>query len=320
MISLLLTTLACASAQSLPGTEQIVVDVDALANVFAPDLATPPDPGGFGGGVFPPEISLGSSGEERVIIFPQILGQVAPGVNPPFFLHGPDGNNLNSTDVFSWLGISGLTHGTQSMFLSGVFLEGTRNLTSTPVRLDFTNHDTTKAFAPEIGQAFMIGDGHLGTGSSDPADLQVFQVPPTATRLILGFVDGNAFHGFPGFYDDNRGEFQVTLRILSSNAGLFLLDYEQGLFGSYSGTIHTWNNSLSSSRVYLAHGRLGTHCFPFFPTCADIRSPRLVTSPAGAAEVVVLPHRFPVNGLFQLMQHNLLLNDLNKSNVIPGAW
>jgi hypothetical protein len=55
---------------------------------------------------------------------------------------------------------------------------------------------------PRIGQVFFIGDGLTGTGTGSA---QVFVVPPTATHLYLGFVDGCGDDVPPGCYSDNAG-------------------------------------------------------------------------------------------------------------------
>ena len=49
---------------------------------------------------------------------------------------------------------------------------------------------------------FYIGDGLTGSGNGQP---QIFVVPPSATRLFLGFVDTASDGGTPGGYGDNSG-------------------------------------------------------------------------------------------------------------------
>jgi len=69
-----------------------------------------------------------------------------------------------------------------------------------------------------LGQVFFIGDGLTGTDAVNvgSGSTQTFQVPTTATRLFLGFVDSfNNFSttggGSPGAYGDNTGALSVNI-------------------------------------------------------------------------------------------------------------
>jgi hypothetical protein len=75
--------------------------------------------------------------------------------------------------------------------LVGVFLDdGMPNNSPTPPGLDFSDGGLGRAFGqlcPGLKQPFFIGDGLTGHGAGAP---QQFVVPPGATRLFLGTVDG----------------------------------------------------------------------------------------------------------------------------------
>src|SRR5262249_40083407 len=123
--------------------------------------------------------------------------------------NGPDGGNeiTGGTDVLSFGGISGVRDAEHYSFLTGVFLDANEPTGDGPDRLDFSAAALTETFSelsPALGQTFFIGDGLTPGG-----DHQVFHVPTGATRLALGFADGFAFTGMPGFYDDNGGAFTL---------------------------------------------------------------------------------------------------------------
>jgi hypothetical protein len=63
--------------------------------------------------------------------------------------------------------------------------------------------------SPQIGQVFFIGDGRTGTGTGA---IQVFDVPPTATHLYLGYAD-SCDYATPGCYGDNEGSMTATFAI-----------------------------------------------------------------------------------------------------------
>lgn len=120
---------------------------------------------------------------------------------------GPDGanNRFPDTDITGTGGISGIRHTSASMFLVGVFLpDGPAN--ASDQQADVSNHDSTAVITPQLGILFAIGDGLTTTGV-----VQKFTVPAGATRLYLGFADAYAFHGTPGYYDDNTGSLTVTM-------------------------------------------------------------------------------------------------------------
>ena len=67
-----------------------------------------------------------------------------------------------------------------------------------------------KTLNPKVGQVFFIGDGLTGTGIGS---VQVFQVPPTATHLYLGYIDACNGGPAPSCYSDNAGSLLAVFRI-----------------------------------------------------------------------------------------------------------
>jgi RHS repeat-associated protein len=121
-----------------------------------------------------------------------------------------------TADLNSVGGISGYRGPIGS--LVGVFLSDQIPAAAASPGLDFSPAGLGTAFttlAPALGQVFFIGDGLAGTGTGP---VQTFVAPPGATRLFVGAIDGFSFRGTPGAYDDNNGQFQVT--ILQGAAGL----------------------------------------------------------------------------------------------------
>lgn len=323
MLSNLIPLLALAFPQYTTGTDDFTVTVDAKANIFASDLVSPPQPGGGGGGLFPTEITLPPIGKERVVVFPEVAGLIAAGDAQTFALHGPDGYLLAPSNVHSFSGVAGIKHDTNAMFLTGVFLESVRQTTNAPNRLDATLAETTDSFAPTIGQIFAIGDGRLGTGSLVPGAMQVFKVPPTATRLLLGFADAWDFVGPTGYYDDNRGQLNVSIRVASSDTGLFLLGYAPGAFGQTNGNIILWGADPIQSHLALVEGDYGRSLI--WGTWLDLSHPKIVSTarpdrvPWGdTRRILVMPRVFPRPRLLQLYQWDSNTRTLRLSNTLIG--
>ena len=172
--------------------------VPGQANVFGAGRDQPPAPGDGGTGVLPTSLQL-PDGTRRVVTFTGVSGRVTPidGGSPE---NGPEGDGIGGTDVSSFGGISGIVHRRNGMFLAGVFLTDDPPSGPAPPRLNFTRREDFVSLSPQVAQTFLIGDG---TGRS-------FNVPPTATRLFLGFADGYYYTGPPGWYGNNRGELTVT--------------------------------------------------------------------------------------------------------------
>ena len=113
------------------------------------------------------------------------------------------------------------------MFLTGVFVDDSAGFGTAPATLNYNSGPFTfdPIFAPELNQAFFIGDGLTGFGTGAT---QIFQAPEFADRLFLGFVDGNGFSGAPNFFNDNTGGLNFTGEISDVSAvplpaGLVLL-------------------------------------------------------------------------------------------------
>jgi len=191
------------------------VTVSGQANIFGAGHATPPDPGGYGGGVLPPVVPL-LQGADVAVYFGSVAGTVCYHVVG--CLSNPDGFDpalRNPTDITSYGGISGILHGETAMFLVGVFLSDEEPVGPAPPRLDFSAGALTDNFpelAPALDQTFFIGDGQAQGGP------QVFRPPPGATRLFLGFADAASFGNPtapPGYYGDNSGELIATVTVVT---------------------------------------------------------------------------------------------------------
>jgi hypothetical protein len=99
----------------------------------------------------------------------------------------------------------------------GVFLEDALPSTAPSPLLFYVSDNSHggvqtdfKALNPKIGQVFFIGDGLTGTGSGS---IQVFEVPPTATHLYLGYVDSCNDDTAPSCYSDNVGSLTAVFQI-----------------------------------------------------------------------------------------------------------
>jgi len=174
-------------------------------------------------GAHPPALYAFSAEAHRTMTF-SVAGMwtCANGSNPGY---GPDGENTGDacyprasiTDPIGPFSGYELTDFTGA--LAGIFLEDTLPV-SAPPALRFYISDSSqggiptdfKVLSPLIGQVFFIGDGLTGTGTGTR---QEFVVPPTATRLYLGYVDSCSSSGYtsPGCYGDNAGTLVVFIRI-----------------------------------------------------------------------------------------------------------
>ncbi len=188
--------------------------IQATSNIFGAGLTLPPAPAGGGGGTLPPSYSL-NPGTGRILQFTSVSGTFDCCKDDPLTpANGPDGRpgtaSREFTDLDSVGGISGITALDRVGFLTGVFLTDDAPVAPAPARLDFTGNSGFTQLAPVIGQTFFIGDGRSGTGAGA---IQAFHVPDGATRLFLGFADGFAFNGPPGYYDDNLGTMTASFSI-----------------------------------------------------------------------------------------------------------
>jgi RHS repeat-associated protein len=152
-----------------------------------------------------PDGSLASSGDVAPTHSPALVRglNLAAGGVLRFFVTGC-ATNAGATCSGNPDGTGGVAHGAGAengignVFapvnaLIGVFLGPERpNLTPAPAALDFRNPPSGlgtafTTLAPLLKQPFFIGDGLTATGSGS---FQEFAVPPGATRLYLGPMDG----------------------------------------------------------------------------------------------------------------------------------
>jgi len=213
--SRILVALVCgglALSSSTSANEATIV-IDGRANIFGAGKLVPPSPGGGGGGVLPPEFSF-AAGPNQIVRFSSVTGGVTVAPCPGCFVYGPDGSggappSDRHADVSSFGGISGIIHDDKVQFLVGVFLDNATPADPAPPRLDVTV-DSFDSVSPLISQTFLIGDGLTDTGTGSVQD---FNVPASATRLFLGFVDARGHVGWPGYFDDNGGSLTATFKI-----------------------------------------------------------------------------------------------------------
>ena len=185
---------------------QVSVTVPGTANIFGAGHSIPPDPGGGGGGTLPVQVSIPTGA--WYVTFPSVSGAIST-LSLSGVTNGPDAAVGGSYDISSYGGISGIVDTNRGGFLAGVFVGPSEPLDPAPARLTFS--DATIGFeslAPALCQGFFIGDGLTGTGTGD---LQKFYVPTGASRLYLGIYDSYGWTGLPGYYDDNGGQFDVTV-------------------------------------------------------------------------------------------------------------
>ncbi len=205
---------AVAAADSTPTSSMVKAaeglkapfTVSAMDNVFGAGLATPPDPGGNGGGVLPFQVAV-PTGTVNVT-FSHVAGNVsfALGVS-----NGPDGYRGLNMNISATGGISGLMDTHRYFYLVGVFLDGGQP-TSPPSTLNFTKDHSFQSLAPVLGQVFFVGDGLTGRGKGENQD---FAVPGGATTLYLGFADAPDGQGPPGAYQDNTGSLSGNIHFKS---------------------------------------------------------------------------------------------------------
>jgi hypothetical protein len=121
---------------------------------------------------------------------------------PTQIVVGPDGNpnSIHDNDAGAEHGKSNLTAPIDAVV--AVFLDDTNpSMTSPPPSLNFTT-PTSRDFtslSPQLKQVFFVGDGRTSTGA-----VQQFVVPPGATRLFIGKMDGYE-------WNNNSGQSTVTV-------------------------------------------------------------------------------------------------------------
>jgi PEP-CTERM motif-containing protein len=203
----------------------VVMTVPATSNIFRAGTSdTTAYTSQSGQGTYPVQYpgALPSGPDPFLVLyFPNMTGTVS--YNSAYasqYSAGPDGlntgpsgtNTLVGTTINSANGIAGISKSNTIMFLVGVFLgAGAPNNNTGPAANNYNDGNTRPEFHPVIGQTFFIGDGRTAGGAT-----QRFYVPNGASRLYLGFADGNTFSGAPGWYGDNGGSFSVTTNFVGS--------------------------------------------------------------------------------------------------------
>lgn len=197
LITLLIISGCLAKSGGTRAAKDSTLKINAKSNVFAVGE------GGLdtnGGGVAAPSVTF-EPRAGQVLTFSNVAGRVSCCGSGEEFNDADGGTFAGGvTDVESAGGISGITHPTKTMFLVGVFTDNNKATPPGPERLNATDSKNT---TPKLYQTFFIG---TGKGKQ-------IEVPPTATRLYLGFADGYNFTGSPGSYDDNVGELVATFSI-----------------------------------------------------------------------------------------------------------
>ena len=189
--------------------------VSAMANIFGAGLAAPP-PGPLGNGIVPPFTAITAG---NILTFTSVTGSASFGGSifcaPDGCPAGVDGNT--GTNMNPQGGISGIIDDDGVFFLTGVFLTDSPPVAPPPPTLSFTGNQNFTDLSPQIGQVFFVGDG-----LTNLAQTQIFQIPSGATRLFLGFADGNSFQGDPEFYQDNVGSLTAQFVVSPEPTSLIL--------------------------------------------------------------------------------------------------
>jgi hypothetical protein len=193
--------------------------IRADSNIFGAGKTFAPAPGGGLGGQLPPMFNF-AAGPGKVLTFSSISGNVyVSGFSANSNNGNGDGGYLFGTNILSYGGISGIRNDNAFAFLVGVFLNDFEPTGTGPLALDFTNNTSFAELAPQLNQTFFIGDGLTGSGSGN---IQRFLVPDQATRLFLGFADGNSGQEFPplpqlpAYYGDNAGSLVANFELQSA--------------------------------------------------------------------------------------------------------
>lgn len=248
------------------GNAQTVVTVPATANIYGAGKSAPPNPGGGGPGTAPTVIQFSPSAGGTMTIN-SVTGLVDCCFGPASA--GADGASGSGTSISGYQGISGIVHTSVHLFLVGVFLDDSVPADPAPPTLSFSGSDGGfTELSPALRQTFFIGDGLTGTGTGAQ---QTYHVPVGATRLYLGFADGLAFQGLPGYYHDNVGDLVVDLHLQNSTwvpqqkllgsmighdehfsisvaayQGIVVVGAPQNGFGTVAGSAHVFHRQGSS--------------------------------------------------------------------------
>jgi hypothetical protein len=188
-----------------------VVEVNSKHNIYGAGLGSGPEIVGDG---LSPVVHNFAAGANQVLTFTSVTGTVnyyggtqpstegPDGYGPSFFPYPPGEFPTSPLSFEGFHGLSGLRDTNNGAYLVGVFLTDAAPAPPAPPLPDFSNNKSFASLSPLIAQFFFIGDGLTGTGSGD---VQEFFVPPTATRLYMGFIDSA--------FVDNLGSLTATFEI-----------------------------------------------------------------------------------------------------------
>jgi hypothetical protein len=171
-------------------------------------------------GVPPAAYAFAAAPGQSLTFFPNVTGYWT--CSDSAAAYGPDGttvvpcasrpNNYSPTGPFSGLKLTDFQGP-----MVGMFLEDTLPVSVPPTLRFYTNDSQAggiktnfEVLSPQIGQVFFIGDGNTWTGGGGA--VQLFQVPPTATHLYLGYAD-SCDAATPGCYSDTKGSISATFAI-----------------------------------------------------------------------------------------------------------
>ena len=209
------------------------------------------------GSTTPTPIAL-PAGTGRVLTFNSVTGKVAFDVYLNYV--NADGNPNYPTNISAANGLSGIITPNFG-FLSGVFLDGKEIGTQTPpATLDFNSiGENFTSLSPLIDQVFFIGDGLTGTGTGSQ---QQFNIPDSATALVLGLADAGGGVGQPQlvwgqlrivyrdlFDQRNHPERPDSRRLLRRHSRARLSDRSQHLSRRLAGFPHPGQRQLLARRA-----------------------------------------------------------------------
>jgi hypothetical protein len=190
----------------------VQLTISGNSNIFGAGKTSAPAPGGGTGGQLPVLFNFAAAAGQ-VLTFSNISGNVSYAPFPEVSNVSGDGRAPFGTNISSYGGISGIRNDNAIAFLVGVFLNDSEPTGSGPSPLDFTNNTSFAELSPQLNQTFFIGDGLTGSGVGN---IQRFLVPDQATRLFLGFADGNGIQGLPAYYNDNTGSLVANFELQSA--------------------------------------------------------------------------------------------------------
>lgn len=211
--------LACGLAASWSAHAQTVA-VSAQCNLYGAGHATPLTScsTSIGPGILPVLVHVPPNAV--AVEFHDVTGTIlyCPTCTPA---NGPEGGP--APGVLPALGGISAINIPRSRAFHGVFLTDSEPTDPAPPAIIYPSVDFAESF-PQVAQVFFIGDGLVGLGSGA---IQRFAVPPSATRLFLGFSDG--FAGCIGAYGDNAGSIAATIafRTCAEVAGCCTPDFNR---------------------------------------------------------------------------------------------